>query len=138
KVAVKPGKPFLFATLERGGGKQPLPLFSLPGNPVSALVVFEQFVRPALLKMMGANHLERFKIEGVAAEELCGSRGKEDYLRVSVQIEEGIAKIRSAGNQGSARLLPLANANATLVIPAFKESVKTGERVTAELWEEIL
>ncbi|MBI1909448.1 MAG: molybdopterin molybdotransferase MoeA [Deltaproteobacteria bacterium] len=129
KVAIKPGKPLLFGTR----GKTVV--FGLPGNPVSAYMVFDRFVRPALLKMMGARQPFRERRVAEAEEELAGTKGKEDYLRGVVNYIGGHYLARSAGVQGSARLLPLARANATLIIPASQEKIHKGESVEIELLE---
>ncbi|MBI2082182.1 MAG: molybdopterin molybdotransferase MoeA [Deltaproteobacteria bacterium] len=132
KVSIKPGKPLLFATWK---GK---PIFGLPGNPVSALMVFERFVRPALLKMMGANNFLRRRGIAVATETLSGSLGKENYLRGIVESSGNGSHARSAGKQGSAHLLPLARANAILIVPPEKEEIRAGETVEFETFLEEL
>ncbi|MBI3541133.1 MAG: molybdopterin molybdotransferase MoeA [Deltaproteobacteria bacterium] len=134
KIAIKPGKPFLFAILDRGNhGGLPLQIFGLPGNPVSALMTFDRFVQPALLKMMGARQFLRPQISAVASEDLKGAEGKETYLRGIVEYKDGHYTARSAGKQGSAQLLSLAHANATLIIPSNQGKVVAGESVEAEL-----
>lgn len=135
KVAIKPGKPLLFAVLETPP-LAGLRIFGLPGNPVSALMVFDQFVRPALLKMMGAGSLQRPRRKARALERLRGSEGKEDYLRGLVHFDQEGYVARSAGVQGSAQLLTLSRANATLILPEAKKEIATGESVEVELWED--
>ena len=130
KVAIKPGKPLLFAAFEKKL------IFGLPGNPVSALMVFDRFVRPALLKMMGSPVHGRPGRRAVAEEALKGTKGKEDYLRGIVQYREGAFFARSAGPQGSAQLATLARANATLIVPAAKERIASGETVEFEFFSE--
>lgn len=136
KVAIKPGKPLLYAVHHHGGS--PLHIFSLPGNPVSALMVFDRFVRPALLKMMGAPEYFRTSRQAVAAQPLKGTEGKEDYLRGVVTYEGDRYMARSAGAQGSAMLIPLARANAVLTIPADKKGIPEGETVLFEFLSEAL
>lgn len=130
KVAIKPGKPLLFGIFERGL------IFGLPGNPVSALMVFERFVRPALLLMMGSMSPNRSRRLAIAGEELKGTQGKEDSLRGIVEHHEGGLLARSAGAQGSASLVSLATANATLIIPPERERIGIGEPLEVELWED--
>ncbi|MDO8462631.1 MAG: molybdopterin molybdotransferase MoeA [Deltaproteobacteria bacterium] len=132
KVSIKPGKPLLFATLVRAYLDTPLLVFSLPGNPVSALMVFDRFVRPALLKMIGSRNPLRLRRSAIAEAELHGSQGKEVYLRGIVEYREGKYFARSAGPQGSAHLLPLAEANAVLVIPAEKGTIRPMESLKFE------
>jgi molybdopterin molybdotransferase len=115
QVAVKPAKPFAFAVLEGSG----VPCFGLPGNPVSALVSYELFVRPALRKMAGHRLLERPRLRAVAQEELRRHPdGKLHLLRVHVRVGgDGTLLARSAGGQGSHQLRAMAGANALAVVP---------------------
>jgi molybdopterin molybdotransferase len=137
KVAIKPGKPLLYAIQREGRTRgSPLHIFALPGNPVSSLTVFDRFVRPALLKMMGAEKPFRPSHEAVATEALTGAPGKEVYLRGLVTFEDGRFLARSAGAQGSAMLGSLSRANAVLVVPATKPAIKPGEALTFEFLEE--
>jgi len=142
KVSIKPGKPLLYATLVGAGSPRPgaetapLQIFGLPGNPVSALMVFDRFVRPALLKMMGAEKILRTPHEAVAAEPMKGAVGKEVYLRGVVTSENGRFVARSAGAQGSAMLRSLARANAVLIVPASKLGIAAGESLSFEFLEE--
>ena len=122
-MAVKPGKPLLFASHGR------CLIFGLPGNPVSSLTIFERFVRPALLKMMGSAHPFPIIQRAFVVESLQGTGGREDYLRGIVEWQEGRWTARSAGRQGSASLKPLARANALLIIPADRETVPTGDEI---------
>lgn len=146
RVAIKPGKPLLFATVGAGFSRPdwlhmegartaPLQIFGLPGNPVSALMVFDRFVRPALLKMMGARRCLRQRLVAIAAEDLKGSEEKEDYLRGIVTCEEGRLVARSAGGQGSANLLSLARANAILIVPESQKKIRRDEPVSFEFFE---
>ncbi|HSA59121.1 MAG TPA: gephyrin-like molybdotransferase Glp [bacterium] len=130
KVSIKPGKPLLYALWGRTH------VFALPGNPVSALLVFDRFVRPALLKMMGAEKISRTPHEAVAAEPLKGASGKEVYLRGIVTSENGRFIARSAGAQGSAMLRSLARANAVLIVPASKQRIAAGESLSFEFLED--
>jgi molybdopterin molybdotransferase len=77
RVAMKPGKPVAFGTLQ---GK---PVFGLPGNPVSSMVAFEEFVRPALLKMMGHHQLFRPVVEAVLKEDIKKEPGRRHFIRSS-------------------------------------------------------
>ncbi len=128
KVAIKPGKPLWFGTF---GGK---PVFGLPGNPVSAYMVFQRFVRPALLKMMGANHLLRTRQIAIAGGDLRGTSGREDYLRGIVTCRNGRFQARSAGPQGSAQLMTLARSNAVVIIPARRRKIAANQPVEVEIW----
>ena len=82
KVAMKPGKPLAFGTID---GK---PVFGLPGNPVSSMVSFEQFVRPSLLKMMGHRQIFRPVIEAILKEDIHKEPGRRHFIRAFVSFEK--------------------------------------------------
>ena len=128
KVAVKPGKPFAFG---RVAGR---PFFGLPGNPVSVFVSFEQFVRPAILTMLGARLVFRVRTQGQAMERLDGDPVRVTFARVAVGSEDGGGfVVRSAGGQGSNILTALSRADAFAVIPPGAD-VGAGERVELEMF----
>lgn len=110
KVRMRPGKPLVV------GHVQNRPFFGLPGNPVSALLTFEVFVRPALLKLSGYAAGARLAVPATLLETFY-SDGRESYLRVVVETRAGQYVARSAGDQGSAVLTAMARANGLLVIP---------------------
>ncbi len=132
KIAVKPGKPLLFATIQKSGKK--ILIFGLPGNPVSSLMVFDRFVRPSLLKMMGAQEDKRVLAQAIVRGKLKGSLGKVDFLRGIVRWEGSHFVAEAAGSQGSARLVPLARANATLILPENVTELCEGQEVSFERW----
>ena len=108
KVAIKPGKPFIFGTL---GGKF---LFGLPGNPVSAFVTFLLLVRPALLRWQGASEVALPAHPGVLAEPLVNRGDRRHFVRVRV---DGEGRVHSAGTQASHMLHSLAAANGLVEVP---------------------
>lgn len=128
KLAIKPGKPLLFACLNQ------TKIFCLPGNPVSSLVVFDRFVRPALLKMMGARRFFRNRYTALVTHEMKATEGKEDYLRGQVEWKDGSFFAKLAGPQGSAHLGSLAGSNALLIIPESVSRIREGESVSFEFW----
>ena len=130
-VAMKPGKPQGFGTV---GGT---PFFGLPGNPVSVLVSFEQFVRPALLEMQGANALLRTRVMGVAGEDLHSDPAKEEFIRVRFVGSENPPRVVSTGGQGSHVLSGAANADAFAVLPRGVDHVAEDESVILELFRAI-
>lgn len=130
KVAIKPGKPLLFAKWDHRH------VFCLPGNPVSSLIVFDRFVRPALLKMMGASSPFRRRYTASTLHEIKASGGKEDYLRAQVEWTDDRFVAKLAGSQGSAHLVSLAKSNALLIIPESVSQIVEGERVEFEFWGE--
>lgn len=108
RVAIKPGKPFLWA---RAFGK---PIFGLPGNPVSAMVTFQLLVRPALLRMAGARETSAPSFRAQLAEPVSNPGPRRHFMRV---IVDGKGNVRPTGPQASHRLATLAAANALLDIP---------------------
>lgn len=127
-VAMKPGKPQGFGTL---GG---VPFFGLPGNPVSVLVSFEQFVRPAILRMQGAVALLRPRVMGVTEEELVSDPGKEEFLRVRFVAGDPELRVAKTGGEGSHVLSGAANADAFAVLGRGIERVPPGDAVILELF----
>jgi len=130
-VAMKPGKPQAFGTL---GGT---PFFGLPGNPVSVLVSFEQFMRPALLAMQGAGALLRPRVMGVAAEDLVSDPAKEEFIRVVFLDDSATPTVAQTGGSGSHVLSGAANADAFAVLPVDVEKVPKGEPVILELFRAV-
>ncbi len=132
KVAMQPGMPQGFGTL----GHEQVPIFTLPGNPVSALVSFEVFVRPALRRMLGAPAVLRPQVTVETSESFRSPPGKRSYLRVVAAREaDGRVLARAAGGQGSHMLTAMASANALLVVPEEMTDVPAGTRLPALLLE---
>ena len=113
QVAIKPAKPLAFGTLAG------VPIFGLPGNPVSSLVSFELFARPALRRMMGHAHLARPSVVGVTDVDLRRqSDGKVHFLRVNGEFgDDGRYHVRPVAAQGSHQLSATALADALVVLP---------------------
>jgi molybdopterin molybdotransferase len=124
RVAIKPGKPFLFG--EAGG----CAVFGLPGNPVSAFVTFLQFVRPAILKMMGANDLDLPKTPVRLTVDVANEGDRTHYVRG--RIDNGT--FVPIGRQESHALFGLSQSNA-LVRVAVGESLNEGAIVQAQTWD---
>ena len=132
KVAMKPGKPLAFGTI---GGK---PAFGLPGNPVSSMVSFEQFVRPSLLKMMGYQQLFRPTIEAILKEDIRKEPGRRHYMRAVVSFERERYFVTTTGAQGSGMLISMVKANGLVIIPENQEKVRAGEKVLVQLLDRSL
>jgi molybdopterin molybdotransferase len=126
RVAMQPAKPFAFGFLGD------TPLFGLPGNPVSVMVAFEQFVRPALLKRMGSNLLFRPRSLVRAAEGFDTHPDKTVFVRVRVRTDAGELVVASSGVQASNVLSALAAADALAVVPVGVGSVAPGDMVGVE------
>jgi molybdopterin molybdotransferase len=122
KVNIRPGKPLAV------GQFMGRTFLGLPGNPVSALVTFEVFVRPALRVLHGARGTGRLRFEAELAEGI-ESDGRETYLRAVVELKDGGHRARLAGGQDSSVLSSLAAANALIVIPAGVRTMPEGARV---------
>jgi molybdopterin molybdotransferase len=127
KVAMRPGQPLAFGTI---GGK---PVFGLPGNPVSSMISFEQFVRPSLLKMMGHRQLFRPVIEAILKEEIRKMTGRRFFIRGTVSFEKNQYFVTTTGEQGSGILRSMVKANGLIVIPEDQEMVRAGEKVKVQL-----
>ncbi|RMH81770.1 MAG: molybdopterin molybdenumtransferase MoeA [Actinomyces sp.] len=124
QVAIKPAKPLAF------GVANGVPVFGLPGNPVSSMVSFELFARPALRRLAGHSDIDRRRVRAVAPEGLTRRRdGKTHFLRVVGGPDEtGRWTVRSAGGQGSHQLSVMAEATALAVVPDG-EGVEPGGEV---------
>lgn len=127
KVAIQPGKPLVFGML---GEK---PVFGLPGNPVSAMVCFEEFVRPALLILQGRQDRFLPEVGATAEEEFRPSPHRTQFVRGVVSKGEGGLQVRSTGPQGSHLQHSMVRANAFVVIPAGAEKILRGDRVRVQL-----
>jgi molybdopterin molybdotransferase len=127
KVQMRPGQPLAFGII---GGK---PAFGLPGNPVSAMVSFEQFVRPAMRKMSGHARIFRTVIEAIARENVKGREGRKFFLRCRLAQKDEQWHATTTGEQGSGILMSMAAASGLMVIPADVSGVSAGDRVKVQV-----
>lgn len=144
RVAVQPGKPFVFGTAPRPGGGAPVLLFGLPGNPVSTFVTFELFVRPALRRLGGHPNPGRRIDRAVLMDATPKSAGRRAFVRVRadrdvqgtpVRDRDGRVVVRLAGGvggQGSHVLSALAGADALAIIPEDVAAHPAGGAI--DLW----
>jgi molybdopterin molybdotransferase len=137
QIAIQPAKPFAFGIVPRPSGQErgsSTPVFGLPGNPVSSMVSFELFARPALRKMAGHVVLDRMLVPAVSVDGIRRKpNGKTFFARVvAVQAIDGSWEVRSAGGQGSHQLAAMASANA-LAIVADGDGVAPGGLVPTML-----
>lgn len=128
KIGIKPGGPTAFAM----HGKTPV--FSLPGNPVSTMITFEEFVRPALLKMQGMQRLLRPLFKAVLREGLKKKPGKVQIVRIRLEREGGRWTASSAGNQQTAILKTMVDATALAILPADSIGFTAGEEVDVHFY----
>jgi molybdopterin molybdotransferase len=126
RVNMRPGKPLAF------GKYRGINFIGLPGNPVSAFVGFEIFVRPVLGRLSGSMEPERRTVR-VRCEQEIESDGRESYLRAVIRENDGILYARLTGHQGSGNLFSLTHADALLIIPAGVKCVPANEEVNAIL-----
>jgi len=129
RVREKPGKPLVFGLLKGWGGAKDIPFFGLAGNPVSAMVNFELFVRPAILRMMGRQNLNKPTVTAVVEDAIENTDGRRVFTRVMVAKRGGGYVARLTGPQGSGILTSMALANGLAIIPEDKPGVKPGDEV---------
>jgi molybdopterin molybdotransferase len=133
KVKMKPGKPLAFGTI------QGVPLLGLPGNPTSAMVSFEQFARPAILKMQGHTRLRKPTVEAILDDPL--HRGdRRGYQRVIVHRDEnGVYHAGTAGLQVSGFISAMARANGLAIVPEGDGTLPPGTRAAVQMldWPEV-
>jgi molybdopterin molybdotransferase len=122
RVNMRPGKPLAF------GYFRDIPFVGLPGNPVSAFVGFEVFLRSVIQKMSGIFEEKRLTLKARLLEPV-ESDGREAYLRASVTWQDGEAECRLTGHQGSGNLRSLVQANALLFVPSGVKYVPSGAQV---------
>jgi molybdopterin molybdotransferase len=126
RVNTKPGKPVTFATVDDTY------CFAMPGFPVSALVSFEVFVRPALLKMAGHADIYRPREEAILAHKFTHTAARTEFQRVILtRRADGWLEASTTGFQGSGRLLSMVGANGFVVLPHGQDNYEAGSRVEA-------
>jgi len=125
KVAMKPGKPLAF------GAAGEVPVFGLPGNPVSSMVVFELFVRPALLAMQGRTDTERSLTQVVLTVPYRKQPGRAHYLRARIARRGPMLEAVLHPKQGSGNLSSMVGVDALVVVPADGGDVSAGDTLTA-------
>lgn len=135
QVKMKPGKPLAFGILR---GRKDVPLLGLPGNPVSAMISFEVFARPAILTMLGKTKLTRPSVRAELLEHVENTANRRNFIRVVVEKRVGGYTARMTGEQGSGILTSVARANGLLIIPEDVTLVRQGESVDVQMldWPE--
>jgi molybdopterin molybdotransferase len=127
-VAMKPGKPLAFGCFRKDGRR--VPHIGLPGNPVSSMVTFELFGRPALMKMMGKTGWQRPMIKAIAEERIVNKGdARRFYARCIVSERDGRHYASLTGPQGSGMLTSMIYANALTVIPPEVDEVQPGDEI---------
>ena len=131
KVAMQPGMPQGFGTI----GPDSTPIFTLPGNPVSAYVSFEVFVRPAIRRMLGVKPMYRPLVRATLAQPIAKREGKRAYVRARIEVSEGTYVVTPVGGMGSHLVADLALANALVVVPERVGDVPAGATVSVMMLE---
>jgi molybdopterin molybdotransferase len=126
-VDIKPGGPFAF------GMKEGKPVFSLPGNPVSTMITFEELVRPALLRMMGHRRVIKPYVRATLRGEVRKKPGKVHFLRIRIEVENGKYWATTAGDQNTGILGTMLRSNGIAVLPKEKTVFSRGEEVEVHL-----
>ncbi|NIQ00968.1 MAG: molybdopterin molybdenumtransferase MoeA [Nitrospinaceae bacterium] len=127
KVAMKPGKPLAFGKIGE------VPIFGLPGNPVSSFVSFEQFVRPAIKKIMNAREVMPPTVQAKLTRTIHKKTGRLHFMSAVVSWDSGEYTVTPAEEQGSGVLKSTVTANGLLVFPLEKDELKSGDHVTVQL-----
>jgi molybdopterin molybdotransferase len=130
KIAMRPGRPMAVGSIDRSV------LFGLPGNPVAVMVTFLAFVRPALLRMMGARATAPVYLRARSAEAMRKKPGRTEYQRGTVaRTPDGGLEVRTTGNQGSGVLSSMVQANGLIVLHHAQGNVAPGEEVDVMMFE---
>ena len=136
-VRMRPAKPLAFGHLNGSGGKN-IPLLGLPGNPVSAMVAFEMFARPAIRTMLGKSRIFRPMIDGVLTASIRNDDGRRVYARVEVELKNGEYQATPTGPQGSNILTSMSKANGLAICPDDQSGKDAREEVQINMldWNE--
>lgn len=132
KPGIKPGGPTAFAM------KGKVPVFSLPGNPVSTMITFEEFARPALMKMMGHEKPFRRTVRGYLQDDFRKKPGKVHFLRVHVTLQDGRYLASTSGDQNTGILKTMLRCNALAILPAEGAEFKAGTEVDLHILDATL
>ena len=125
RVLMRPGAPLGFGTLHG------MPWLGLPGNPVSAMVTFELFARPVIRKLRGERHVFQRTIEVTLREDVSIAAPLTHFMRVIVEWDGQAASARLTGPQGSGLLTSMSQANALLIVPPDRQTIRAGETAHA-------
>ena len=135
-VKMKPARPLAFGLLKangKDGQLRQVPHLGLPGNPVSSMIAFEQFGRPALLKMQGKTNLAKPTVMAVMEDSIINTDGRRVFARVIVTRHNGQYYARTTGPQGSGILTSMALANGLAIVPEERDEAKKGDVVQVQM-----
>ena len=132
QVAMKPGRPLAFGALGA------VPAVGLPGNPVSSMICFEQFIRPAILKLLGHANLFRRTVRARIEKGIEKQKGIRQFIRVLIRRDGDGYAVMTAGDAGSGIPISMARANGLVILPEAATAVGPGELVTVQLVDDSL
>jgi molybdopterin molybdotransferase len=133
-VCMKPGKPIAFGALRCSDNKK-LPHLGLPGNPVSSMITFEIFARPAIYKMLGRSSYSRRYVDAVMEDPIKNKDGKRIFARVKLNEQDGRYFAKLTGSQGSGILTSMSQADGLAVIPETVSKIDPGASVKVMMLE---
>jgi len=137
RIAMRPGRPMAVGRLQQASGSALL--FGLPGNPVAVMVTFLAFVRPALLRLMGAADAAALYLPASSQEPIRKKPGRTEFQRgIASRAADGSLQVRTTGSQGSGVLRSMAEANCLLVLPHGQGDVGVGDRVELLLFDGLI
>ncbi|MFH0948047.1 MAG: gephyrin-like molybdotransferase Glp [Elusimicrobiota bacterium] len=131
QVAMKPGKPFAFSKIRS------VPIFSLPGNPVSTMVTYEELVRPAILKMMGKQSTSLLVVKAIIQDDIYKKHGRKEFIRGVFTKKGGEYFVELTGTQGSGILKSMSKANCFIVLDEKTLLVQKGSEVNIEILNKV-
>ncbi len=139
KIAMRPGRPMAVGRIPATGSGRGAILFGLPGNPVAVMVTFLAFVRPALLRMMGAAGAPPPLLKAKSQEPIRKKAGRSEYQRGRVTTaSDGSLQVRTTGNQGSGVLSSMVQANGLIVLHHEQGNVAAGDEVDVMMFEGVI
>ncbi len=127
KIAIKPGMPTLFGRWDEKI------VFGLPGNPVASMVTFEEFIRPAIYKMLGRKQVMPDYIEATSAETIKKKQGRKNLVRVTLTLKDGRYYATPAGQQGAGMLSSMLGADGLMILHEDSAGITAGETATVQL-----
>ena len=130
KVAMKPGKPLAFGVIANK------PAFGLPGNPISSMVAFEQFVRPAILKMMGKKDIFKRAFDALLTKPVNKKAGRMHFVRAALEQKNGRFYATPLEGQGSGILSSMVKANCLVILPEDAKDAEKGSKVKVQPMDE--
>ncbi len=127
RVAIRPGKPLIFGTINA------IPVFGLPGNYLSSMVILEEFVRPAICKMQGKREVRRTEVIARLEKEIRGGGGMTHFIRAGVRVTEDGFLAMPAGSRTTPSVMPLTLANGFIVVPQDVGYIPEGDTVRVQI-----